>query len=57
MDGFIMANAQKKPYALKHKDCKDLVIVNGKWGPHTKKVICLNCDGAFVMWAKKSYKN
>jgi len=43
-----------KPYALKHKDCKHLAVVNGVWGPHTKKVVCLSCDGAFVMWAKKS---
>jgi hypothetical protein len=41
------------PYALKHKD-HNLTIINGKWGPHTKKVVCLDCDGAFVMWARKS---
>jgi len=48
-----MSNCKQKPYALKHKD-HELTIVNGKWGPHTKKVVCLTCDGAFVMWGKKS---
>ena len=42
-----------KTYPLKHKDHK-LTIVNGKWGPHTKRVVCLSCNGAFVMWGKKS---
>ena len=46
--------AKQKPYALKHKDCKHLTVLNGKWGPHTKKVVCLSCGGAFVMWGKKS---
>ena len=44
---------KQKPYALKHKD-HELTIMNGKWGPHTKRVVCLTCNGAFVMWGKKS---
>ena len=44
---------KQQPYALKHKD-HELTIMNGRWGPHTKRVVCLTCGGAFVMWAKKS---
>jgi hypothetical protein len=42
----------KQPYPLKHKD-HQLYIMNGKWGPHTKRVMCLTCNNAFVMWGKK----
>jgi len=48
-----MSNCKKVPYPVKHKD-HELAIINGKWGPHTKKVVCLTCKGAHVMWAPSS---
>ena len=23
----------------------------GTWGPHTAKIVCITCGGAFVRWA------
>jgi len=26
-------------------------LERGSWGPHTAKMVCITCGGAFVRWA------